>query len=160
MKLKQLGKKVETIGEYKYHISPFPAFKAANLSGELASVLAPLFSVLLPLIGDGESLMDVDVTKAAAALSVSNISGDKLEKLMTKLLLGGHITVEYSDENGERQAEILDMDLANEIFCGGIEDMFILCFYVIRLNYNGFFEKATALSGTVEAAPITQRTII
>ena len=44
-------------------------------------------------------------------------------------------------ETGEYSQEILDMDIVNEIFCGDVQDMFILAFYVIRLNFNGFFQE-------------------
>ena len=75
------------------------------------------------------------------------IDGDKLEKLMKKLLLGGHITVEITNEEGEIDGERLNEDLANEIFCGDVQDMFLLCFQVIKLNFNGFFKKFATLSG-------------
>jgi hypothetical protein len=161
MKLKQVEPKTERIGDNKYYITPFPAFKAANLTGELASVLAPLLSGLTSLTTDG-SLMDVDATKAADALANSaNISGDKLEQLMKKLLIGGHIAVEFENENGDIERQRLDMDLANELFCGDVQDMFILCFYVIRLNFNGFFEKVANLSGKAGLAEaVTQRVIL
>ena len=42
---------------------------------------------------------------------------------------------------------MLDMDLVNEIFCGEVQDMFILAFYVIRLNFNGFFKKLAGRFG-------------
>ena len=84
-----------------------------------------------------------------------------MEKLMQKLLLGGHIVVELPDEEGETKAERLDMDIANEIFCGEVQDMFILCFHVIKLNFNGFFKKIAGLSGKVgSASPKTPRKVI
>ena len=42
MALKQMEPTKETVGGYNFYIKPFAAFKAANLTGELASVLAPL----------------------------------------------------------------------------------------------------------------------
>lgn len=150
MALKQMEPTKETVGGYNFYIKPFAAFKAANLTGELASVLAPLLGALAPLVSDQKegSLMDVDAAQAAEALSnCTNISGDKMEKLMQKLLLGGHIVVELPDEEGEFKPERLDMDIANEIFCGEVQDMFILCFHVIKLNFNGFFKKIAGLSG-------------
>ncbi len=147
MALKQVAPTEETVGGNKFYITPFAAFKAANLTGELASVLAPLLGVLAPLVDDG-SLMDVDASKAAEAMAnCKAINGDKLEKLMKKLLLGGHITVEFTNEDGELEGQRLDEDLANEIFCGDVQEMFILCFHVIKLNFNGFFKKLAALSG-------------
>lgn len=50
-------------------------------------------------------------------------------------------------ETGEYSQEILDMDIVNEIFCGDVQDMFILAFYVIRLNFNGFFKRLAGQSG-------------
>jgi len=151
MGLRQMEPTVEKVGGMKFYITPFPAFKAANLTGELASVLAPLLGVLAPLVNDG-SLMDVDVGKAAEAMAnCTAIDGDKLEKLMKKLLLGGHITVEFTNEEGEPEGEKLNEDLANEIFCGDVQDMFALCFHVIKLNFNGFFKKFAALSGKAGA---------
>lgn len=155
MGLKQMEPTKEKVGGYNFYIKPFAAFKAANLTGELASVLAPLLGALAPLVSDQKegSLMDVDAAQAADALSnCTNISGDKMEKLMQKLLLGGHIVVELPDEEGELKAEVLDMDIANEIFCGEVQDMFVLCFHVIKLNFNGFFKKIAGLSGKVGLA--------
>ena len=161
MALKQVEPTMETVGENKFYITPFAAFKAANLTGELASVLAPLLGVLAPLVNDG-SLMDVDAGKAAEAMAnCTAIDGDKLEKLMKKLLLGGHITVEFTNEDGEPEGERLNEDLANEIFCGDVQDMFVLCFHVIKLNFNGFFKKIAGLSGKVgSASPKTPRKVI
>ncbi len=164
MALKQMEPTKEKVGGYNFYIKPFAAFKAANLTGELASVLAPLLAALAPLVSDQKegSLMDVDASQAAEALfNCTNISGDKMEKLMQKLLLGGHIVVELPDEEGETKAERLDMDIANEIFCGEVQDMFILCFHVIKLNFNGFFKKIAGLSGKAGSAiPKTPRKVI
>lgn len=154
MAMKQMETTHVKIGDYKFHIRPFPAFKSANLTGELASVLAPLLGVLAPLVtndSDG-GLMDVDVRKAAEAMSgCTEISGDKMETLMKKLLLGGHIVVEVQDEYGNIDGQSLDMDTANEIFCGEVQDMFVLCFHVIKLNFNGFFKRLGTQFGKAEA---------
>lgn len=147
MALRQTEPVKETVGEYNFYITPFPAFKAANLTGELASVLAPIFGAVAPIVGEGD-LMDADASKVASAMMNSPaISGDKLEKLMQKLLLGGHIVAEVPNDDGDIEPQRLDMDLANEIFCGEVQDMFILCFHVIKLNFNGFFKKLAAQSG-------------
>lgn len=163
MSLKQMEPTKENIDGINFFIKPFPAFKAANITGELASVLAPLLGALAPIVGNGD-LMDVDVEKAADAMAgCSAINGDKLEKLMQKLLLGGHIAVEIENENGEIEPSILDMDIANEVFCGEIQNMFILCFHVIKLNFNGFFKKFAARSGkgkSSSAATKTKRKIL
>ena len=154
--LKQLEPTRRTIGDKVFYITPFPAFRAANLSGELASVLAPLSGVVAAVMSgtDGETFnfMDLDVKKVADGMSgCAELSGDKLEGVMRKLLLGGHISVEFKDENGEMTMERLDADLANELFCGEIQDMYVLCVYVIQLNFNGFFRRLTAQSGALKS---------
>ena len=147
MALRQIEPTKVTVNNCNFYITPFPAFKAANLSGELASTLAPLLGAIVPLIEDSD-LMDVDVNNAAKAMmNCSAINGDRVEVLMKKLLLGGHIVVEIQNENGEIEPQRLDMDMANEIFCGEIQDMFVLCFYVIKLNFNSFFKKVVDLYG-------------
>lgn len=165
MALRQMEPMKVKVGGYNFYITPFPAFKAANITGELASVLAPILGVLAPLVDGGSqkgemngedsdsgNLMDIDAGKAAEAMAnCSAISGDKLEKLMQKLLLGGHIAVEAPDQNGEVEAQRLDKDLANELFCGEVQDMFVLCFHVIRLNFNGFFKRFATRSGKAGA---------
>ncbi len=50
MKLKQVTPTKVPVGDMEFYIRPFPAFKAANITGELASVLTPLLGMLVPLI--------------------------------------------------------------------------------------------------------------
>ncbi len=157
MRLKQMEAEHVSIAGMDFHIYPFPAFKAANISGEIATVLSPVLGALLPLIsgakegqednGD-DSLLDLDAKKAAAAIMQCNsLNGDRMEQLMRKLLLGGHIVVETEDERGEIRPQKLNADLTDEIFCGRVQDMFAVCFHVIRINYNGFFRKPGGPSG-------------
>ena len=153
MALKQMEAQKVNIGDNTFYIKPFPAFKAANITGDLASVLSPVIGVIAPLVGNGD-LMDVDVNKVAEVLSGSTaINSDKLESLMSKLLLGENIVIEYEDD-GKTHQEKLNKDLADEVFCGNVQDMFVLCVYVIKLNFNGFFERLATLSGKAEPVAI------
>ncbi len=153
MPMKQIEPIVEKVSGMKFYITPFAAFKAANLTGELASVLTPLLTSLAPLATGSSGLLDLDIGKAAEAIaSCNSLNGDKLERLMQKLLIGGNIVVEAPNEEGEIEPQKLDLELANEIFCGEVQDMFLLCFHVIKLNFNGFFKKAADLSGKERAA--------
>lgn len=159
MKLRQMEPKEVIVSGTRFYIKPFPAFKSANLTGELAAMLTPILSALAPLIDasakDKEegSLMDIDVKDAAPSIAKSfdGLSGDKVEMIMKKLLVQSrNIVVEISnEETGETEQEILNEDLVNEIFCGEVQDMFILAFEVIRLNFNGFFKKTATLFGKV-----------
>lgn len=146
--LRQAKTTKEKIGDNTYYIKPFPAFKSANISGELVSVLAPLLSAIVPLVSGNGSIADVDINEAATALmKCATINGEKVETLTKLLLLGGHITVEYENENGDVASDRLDEDLVNELFCGSVQDMFVLCIHVIRINFGGFFAKMQIPSG-------------
>ena len=153
--MKQLESREVTVGENIFYIRPLPAFKAANLSGELAALVLPLVTGLTSLIpagttaeNMGNGLFDIDVKDAGPAISAafSSLSGDKIEAILKHLLIAGkNISVEVP---GER-VQILTEDLANEVFCEDVKDMFILAFEVIRTNYNGFFKKLGGRFGPV-----------
>ena len=134
------------MGENIFYIRPLPAFKAANMTGELAALVLPLVSGLAPLLSDvdtekeGNGLLDIKVEDAAPAIAgaFSSLDGDKVEKILKHLLIAGsNISVEQPGE----KVRLLTEDLANEVFCTDVQDMFILAFEVIRTNYNGFFKK-------------------
>lgn len=156
--MKQLESREVTVGENIFYIRPLPAFKAANLSGELAAQVLPLVTGLTSLIpagttaeNMGNGLFDIDVKDAGPAISAafSSLSGDKIEAILKHLLIAGkNISVEVP---GER-VQILTEDLANEVFCEDVQDMFILAFEVIRTNYNGFFKKLGGRFGPVVEA--------
>ena len=85
----------------------------------------------------------------AISAAFSSLSGDKIEAILKHLLIAGkNISVEVP---GER-VQILTEDLANEVFCEDVQDMFILAFEVIRTNYNGFFKKLGGRFGPVVEA--------
>jgi hypothetical protein len=69
-----------------------------------------------------------------------------LHKLLTKYR---NVTVELSDGS---DAQILTDDLANEVFCGDAQDMFILAFEVIKVNFSGFFKNLAIPFGKVTSA--------
>lgn len=156
--MKQLESREVTVGENIFYIRPLPAFKAANLSGELAALVLPLVTGLTSLIpagttaeNMGNGLFDIDVKDAGPAISAafSSLSGDKIEAILKHLLIAGkNISVEVP---GER-VQILTEDLANEVFCEDVQDMFILAFEVIRTNYNVFFKKLGGRFGPVVEA--------
>lgn len=153
--MKQMEVTEKTIGQNTFYIRPFPAFVAVNISGELASVITPLLGGLASLVGanneDG-NILEADIEQALPAVTqaFSGISGDKFEKLMKKLLIDNkNISVEGEATDGD--TKLLTMDLANEVFCGEIQDMYILCFEVIRINFKGFFSKIGALFGSLKA---------
>lgn len=148
--MKQLEAREVVLGDNTFYIRPLPAFKAANMTGELVAVVLPILTGLAPLLGGengDKSILDVDLEKAAPAVTdaFSAISGDKLERLLKQLLLTGKtISVQTADSE---KPQLLTEDLSNEIFCEEVQDMFLLAFEVIRSNYNGFFKKLSTRFG-------------
>ena len=142
--MKQLEIRTVTVGENTFYVKPFPAFKAANISGQLATLVTPIVGGVLPLIdsiGGEKGLMDINMDEAAPAISgaFSALSGDKLEHLLRELLV---VNKNVSFDNPETgKTTLLTEDTVNEIFCTDTQDMFILAFEVIKLNFNGFFKK-------------------
>lgn len=152
--MKQMNVTEKRIGENSFFIKPFPAFTAANLSGELAAILAPVLAGLAPLFGnvDGdEDVMNMDMEKALPSIGAafSGISGDRFEKIMKKLLIDNR-NISVEGEATDNETKLLSYDLANEIFCGDIDEMYMLCFEVIKLNFGGFFKKLGTQSGSLK----------
>lgn len=153
--MKQHETTEKKIGENTFYIRPFAAFTAANISGELISVLAPAVAGLAPLAmgasddGDDIDFMNLDVASFSGA--VSGLSGDKVENLLKKLLTK-HDNISVETEDGVKR---LDNDLANEIFCGSAQDMFVLAVEVINVNFKGFFKKISGQFGLRKAQPET-----
>ena len=149
--MKQLETREVTVNGNRFYIKPFPAFKAANMSAELAALVTPLLSGFAPLVskaGSDTNLLDIDIEDAIPSITkaFSALSGDRLEAILKHLLVAGE-NVSYEPE-GEK-VRLLTEDLANEIFCEEVQDMFILAFEVIRTNYNGFFKKLGDRFGSV-----------
>ena len=164
--MKQLEVTKKEIGDAVFYIKPFPAFTAANLSGDLANLVAPLFGGMAGAFSNSkvDDIMSMEIDEALPSISsaFSGLSGDKFERLMRKLLVEHkNISVECEATDGE--TKVLSYDLANEVFCGEVQDMYILCFEVIRLNYKGFFKKLGAQFGNLQellrtGAPSTEST--
>ena len=93
--LKQLETREVTVGENIFYIRPLPAFKAANMTGELAALVLPLVSGLAPMLSavdtekEGNGLLDIKVEDAAPAIAgaFSSLDGDKVEKILKHLLI-------------------------------------------------------------------------
>lgn len=66
---------------------------------------------------------------------------------MKKLLVNSK-NISYEGIDDEKP-QLLTYDALNEIFCGNVQDMFVLAFKVIKLNYSGFFGKLTSRFGSL-----------
>ena len=155
--VKQMEVTKVKVGEMTFFIKKFPAFKAAKLSGELSSFVGPLVGALggiLSLTSKGQDgkkidpsesfvfdLENVEAEDFASVLSnaLSGIAGERLEYMMKELLIT-YKNVSYLDPDTGDASIMTQMD-AEEIFCGNVQDMFLLCYEVIKANYSGFFGK-------------------
>lgn len=154
---KMMQPEEQTIGGNTFYIYPFPAFTSAYLSADVISLLAPLIGGIAGAlasrdgIGEGKSLMDMDVSEAAQHIAgaFSSLSAEKTEQLLRNLLLNKNVVVK---QEGSPDADYLTEDKCNEIFCGKTQNMFILAFYVIKVNYSDFFESLGSRSGSVKTA--------
>lgn len=142
------------IGENIFHIHPFPAFKASRISGELVSLISPILVSVLPALSGGNesdeetSIFDMDISAAMPSImkACSSLDGEKLENLM-KMLITQYRNVAYETPDSNA-VKWLTEDDANSIFLGEVEDMFVLAFEVIKLNFKGFFKNLGNLSGS------------
>ena len=144
VQLKQMDYSHEvTLSGYKFKIRPFPAFTAMNMSGEVISFLSPLFTVLAPLLAsdDTNSVANTNINTTPISL----VSGDKVETIIKKLLVNHSNIIVEIDGNPEP----LDFNLANEVFCGQAQDMYVLAYKVIAVNFPGIFSKINAQFGRV-----------
>lgn len=148
----------QKIGGNTFYIYPLPAFTAANLSADVISLLAPLIGGIAGALGTqdgglGESkdLMDMDVSEAAPHIAgaFSSLSADKTERLLRNLLMNKNVVVK---QEGSADVDYLTEDKCNEIFCGNVQNMFVLAFHVIKVNYGDFFESIGSRSGSVKTA--------
>ena len=146
----------KTINGNKFYIRPFPALKCAYISGEVFSFLSPILSSLIPIAtealkndNEGAGVYDKDITSAITVLSngLGTINGLKVESLLKKLLFE-YKTISVEQE-GENEAQLLTEELADEVFCGEVQDMFVLAYEVIRVNFPGIFKKLDGQFGNV-----------
>lgn len=166
--MKRMETTEKVIGENTFYIRPFSAFTAANISAELTSVLSPMVGSVGAMIGkvdassaedsvDLADIMNLDIEKALPALAAAfgSLSGDRMEKLMLRLLVDNkNIAVEGEATDGRTVQ--MSKDLADEVFCGEVQDMFILCYEVIKVNYGNFFKKLVARFGRQQADTETE----
>ena len=60
------------VGDTTFYIRPFPAFKSANIFGQLTKTITPVAGGLLSLVGgtgDEKSIFDLNLEEAAPALA-------------------------------------------------------------------------------------------
>ena len=142
----------KTIGDYNYYIYPFGALIASRLTGDLVALVTPMLGAAAPLIGkqlnaEDAGLFDMNVEELAPALSgaFSSLAGEKVESLIRQLLID-HKNV-YFEGMGDDKPQLLTAEELNEIFCMELQEMYLLAWEVLKLNFKGFFKKLSTQSG-------------
>lgn len=147
--LKQLETTQYVVGDHTFYVRPFPAMKCANISADVAKVIGPAIGGLFSLVGTGanlnsaESLLaSIDPKKAVAVVgnALGSLDGDEMERIIRRLLLD-YNNVSLSGPYTDNKVKPLDLDAINEVFCYNAQDIFVLCWDVINLNFKGFFGK-------------------
>ena len=76
--------------------------------------------------------------------ALSSLDGNKVENILKRLLVKeNNVSVDY---NGT--TELLSENTANEMFCGNFENLILLAFEGIKVNYGGFFKSIGLQSGS------------
>lgn len=153
--MKQITPTEHVLGDYTFYVRPFPAFTAARITGDLGNVLIPILGAVAPFLGadkadakEKKGVLDTDISQVAPAMSqaVSTLDGEKFERLMRELLTD-YGNIAYKSTGGTEMPAPMTSDAANELFCGDVQDMFVLAFYVIKQNFSGFFKKLSTQFG-------------
>ncbi len=165
--MKQMEVHQKQIGEHTFYIRPFSALKAAVISGDLTSIIGPVLGelggALDGIAGEKGSIKEIkdvnieDIEIGAVLPSIgsalSKLGGSQVERLIRELLIDeGNVAV----DNGTGGTVVLNVDTLNEAFCGEIQDMFALCFEVIKVNFSGFFTKLLTRFGSQPATMETE----
>ncbi|MBQ7445910.1 MAG: hypothetical protein IJS71_08280 [Clostridia bacterium] len=133
-------KTVEISGNV-FHIFPFPAMKAANISGELFALIGPALGGLSAAVTTKDGEINTDKLTGFFA----SLTGDRVEGLLRRLLVANkNISVEVDGAS----PVWLTGDVADKIFCGAIGAMYRLAVEVIKVNYGDFFGVLGGLFGS------------
>jgi hypothetical protein len=152
--MKQMEVTKKKIGDNTFYIKPFGAFTAANITGLLAKTIGPLVGGMGGLLKNGttvDEIMNSDMGDMLPGLgnALSEIEPSQLESLIKKLIVD-YKNVSINGEITGNEAEILNFDLANEVFCGDLMGMLELCVEVCKVNFGGFFKKLGIQSGDLQ----------
>ena len=146
--MKQMETIRRTVGDIEFLITPFDAFYAAGLSGELGRFFGPMLTGIIPIFlsnDDETNKKDVKELIPLVTSGFDSLQSNNVIELLKKLIINRQNVAYIDPEDGE--VKLLKMDSANEIFCQDIQNMYLLAYYVIEANYSGFFEKLLAPFG-------------
>ena len=79
-----------------------------------------------------------------------------MERIIRRLLLD-YNNVSLSGPFTDHKVKPLDMDAINEVFCYNAQDIFVLCWDVINLNFRGFFGRLKLQFGDLSENSETEK---
>ncbi|MCD8201908.1 MAG: hypothetical protein LUD47_07580 [Clostridia bacterium] len=136
------------VGGHSYFVKPFRAMTAVRLSADVLKIITPFFDGFVQ--GDNLSdLKNLDLSVIVDGLEkcLADTDGKQIEDALEKLLIRhDNIAVDYDGQTQYLTEEILD-----EWMAGDIENIFVLAFYVVKENYQGFFARFSTQSGKAKA---------
>lgn len=148
--LKRLESTQFDIGEYSFYVTPFPAMKSAGIAADVAKVIGPALGGIFSIVGTGGNgktdaegiLSGIDPQKAVTVLgeALSSLDGDEMERIIGRLLID-YNNVNVSGPFTEFKAVRMNRDTFDEVFCCEAQNIFVLCWDVINLNYKSFFKN-------------------
>ncbi|MBE6725093.1 MAG: hypothetical protein E7576_07890 [Ruminococcaceae bacterium] len=138
------------IGEYSFYVTPFPAMKSAGIAADVAKVIGPALGGFISLVGGNGTeeanadnlLAGIDSQKAVSVIgeALSSLNGDEMERIISRLLLDNN-NVSVSGPYTDFKAVRMNREAFDEVFCCEAQNIFVLCWDVINLNYKSFFKN-------------------
>lgn len=137
-----------TIGEVRFRIVPFDAFRQLRLFGDLQKEILPsVGGVLSAAFGKDDEQRDEKAAIEAFRNLSANFDGVTLERWAKLLIDPEHIT--FEDDRGQPQKlSTLNRDMALPDFAAVLE----LMFHVGRVNFAAPLSRWAALTGLVQKA--------
>lgn len=144
-----------TQGDNLFYIRPMDPFSSVNLLGDLTKTLSPIAGKASAAAVGGDkgkgkqSILDAELNAASIegifTAIAENVDGAKIESLLKRILNEQYISVRVSGQEAVR----LTREVIAELFTGNAQDMLMLAFEVLKVNYGGFTKLFRSLSGSV-----------
>ena len=127
----------KNIGGVDYVIHPFPALQVINFEFQIAPVIIPVITGLLPLLsdlqGNNKNIMDLDISMITGGI-MQGLGAMKPETFLKFAI--DMLSKTYLRAGGE----LLTEAKINDHFQGRIKDIYLLIFEVMKANKFSFFE--------------------
>lgn len=142
-------------GDSVFYIRPLDPFLSVNLLGDLTKTLSPIAGKASAAAVGGDkgkgkqSIFDTELNAASIegifTAIAENVDGAKIESLIKRILNEQYVSVRLPGQEAVR----LTREVIAELFTGNAQDMLMLAFEVLKVNYGGFTKLFRSLSGNV-----------